>query len=272
MVGREAAAVAESGEAICQIVRMGESLQPCRVLEEDPDLAEAVPAARRDGAVRECLAHCLAIPAGRWLAESQTDLVGEAIGLLVLGGLLIRRVAVDGRFGAELLGAGDLLRPWQGEEDPPTLHVTTGWRVIEPARMAILDEPFARRAARYPTLTGRLVGRAMQRSRNLAVNMAIIHQTRVDIRLQMLLWHLARRWGRVRTDGVLLPVPLTHALLADLTASRRPTVTGALTELARERRVQQISEGWLLHGQPPGELLGSLAESPLRQDSQGASL
>lgn len=270
-MGTAAAKMAESDRAICQIVRMDEGLQPCRVLEEDPDLAEAVPATQRESAIRDCLAHCLSIPAGRWLAESQTNLVGEAIGLLMLGGLLIRRVAVDGRFGAELLGAGDLLRPWQGEEDPPTLQVTTGWRVIEPARMAILDEPFARRAARYPTLTGRLVGRAMQRSRNLAVNMAIVHQTRVDIRLQMLLWHLARRWGRVRTDGVLLPVPLTHALLADLTASRRPTVTGALTELAREQRVQQTSEGWLLHGQPPGELFDPSTQPAIRQNSRATT-
>lgn len=211
---------------------------------------------QRESAERECLAHCLSIPAGSWLAESQPDLVGEAIGLLVLSGLLIRRVGVDDRFGAELLGASDLLRPWQGEEDPPTLRVITGWRVIQPARVAILDEAFAKRAARYPTLTGPLIGRAMQRSRNFAVNMAIVNQTRVDIRLQMLLWHLARRWGRVRTDGVLLPLPLTHTVLADLTASRRPTVTTALTELARQELVKQTTEGWLLLKQPPGEFAG----------------
>lgn len=235
---------------------MEEKTQPCRVLEEDPPLAEAVPAVQRDTAIRECLAHCLSLPAGRWLAgQPQTKMAGEAIGLLVLSGLLIRRAGVDDRFGAELLGAGDLLRPWQGEEDPPTLPVTTGWRVIEPARIAILDESFARRAARYPTLTGRLVGRAMQRSRNLVVNMAIVHQTRIDVRLQMLLWHFARRWGRVRADGVVLPLPLTHSVLADLTASQRPTVTTALTELAREGLIRQTNNGWLLLDQPPGELM-----------------
>lgn len=234
---------------------MDEKTQPCRVLEEDPPLAEAVPASQRDNAIRECLARCLSLPAGRWLAgEPHDEIAGEAIGLLLLSGLMLRRAGVDDRFGAELLGAGDLLRPWQGEEDPPILTVTTGWRVIEPARVAILDEPFARRAARYPMLTGRLVGRAMQRSRNLVVNMAIVHQTRIDVRLQMLLWHFARRWGRVRPDGIVLPLPLTHTVLADLTASRRPTVTSALTELAREGLIRQTNDGWLLLGQPPGEL------------------
>ncbi|MGH2880335.1 MAG: Crp/Fnr family transcriptional regulator [Solirubrobacteraceae bacterium] len=229
--------------------------RPCRVLEEDPELAEAIPLSHRDGAQRECVAHCVSISTGRWPAESQIAVAGEAIGLLVLSGLLLRRVGVDGRYGAELLGAGDLLRPWQGQEEPPTLPVTTGWRVIEPARMAILDESFARRAARYPNLTGRLVGRALQRSRNLAVNMAIVHQARVDVRLQMLFWHIARRWGKVRSEGVLLPLRLTHAVLADLTASRRPTVSSALSDLTREGVLRQSDDGWLLLGKPPGELL-----------------
>ncbi len=179
----------------------------------------------------------------------------EGIGLLVLGGLLIRRVGIDGRYGAELLGEGDLLRPWQGEDEAPTLPVTTGWRVLEPARMAELDEAFARRLVRYPPLLGRLVGRALQRSRNLAVNMAIVHQARVDMRLHMLFWHLAARWGRVRRDGIVLPLALTHAVLADLIAARRPTVTSALTELAGREVVCPTPGGWLLHGNPPGELL-----------------
>ena len=226
----------------------------CRVLEEDGDLAEAVAPGRRDQAIRECLARTVAIPAGAWRA-SRTTRQGEDVGLLVLRGLLIRRVGVDGRFGAELLGEGDLLRPWQGEDEPPTLPVTTGWRVVERVRMAVLDEQFSRRAAHYPELTGRLVGRALARSRNLAVNMAIVHQARVDVRLHMLFWNLAARWGRVCRDGVRLPLKLTHNVLADLVAARRPTVTSALSELAKQDLVRTVHDGWLLSGQPPGELL-----------------
>lgn len=250
---------------------MSDNAPLCRVLQEDPELAEAIPGSRRAGAIRECLARSVFLPAGRWLAESEAALSGEAIGVLMLSGLLIRRVGVDGRFGAELLGAGDLLRPWQGEEDPATLTVTTGWRVIEPAHVALVDESFARRAVRYPALLGRLVGRAIQRSRSLAVNMAIVQQTRVDIRLQMLLWHLARRWGRVRADGVFLPLPLTHAVLADLTAARRPTVTSALSELARDGLIQQTDDGWLLFDQPPGELADVFAPPPSARAGEPAA-
>ena len=45
----------------------------------------------------------------------------KALGLLVLDGLIIRRVGVAGRFGAELLGDGDLLRPWEREDAGATL-------------------------------------------------------------------------------------------------------------------------------------------------------
>jgi hypothetical protein len=71
----------------------------------------------------------------------------------------------------------------------------------------------------------------------------------------MLFWHLAARWGRVRSDGVSLPLRLTHNVLADLAAARRPTVTTALSELANSDLVRAVEDGWLLFGEPPGELL-----------------
>jgi hypothetical protein len=192
---------------------------------------------------------------------SETSPLQSGVGILVLGGLLIRRVGIDGRFGAELLGEGDLLRPWQWESDSPTLPLETGWTIVEPARLALLDEEFARRClGRYPELVSPLVGRAMQRARNLAVNMAIVHQARVDIRLHMLLWHLAGRWGRVRSEGTVLRMRLTHAVLADLVAARRPTVTSAISELVRGGRVQTSGDEWLLLGEPPSEL-ASLEEA-----------
>ena len=226
----------------------------CHVLREDPDLAEAVAPGLRMQAVEDCVADMLRLARGAWDPGMSANL-GAGIGMLVLDGLILRRVGVDGRFGAELLGEGDLLRPWQGEDTTPALTRTTRWRVLAPARLALLDEEAARRFALYPALTGRLVARALDRSRNLTVNMAIVHQTRVNMRLQMLFWHLADRWGRVTADGVLLPLNLTHSVLADLVGARRPTVSTALSELARQGLVSPVRYGWLLAGEPPGELL-----------------
>ena len=225
----------------------------CRVLEVDHDLAEAVPAPRRGQAIRECLARTVVVPSGPW--QGLPDVPGEErVGLLVLGGLVLRRVGIMNRFGAELLGEGDLLRPWQGEAELAPLPVTTGWRVLAPARMAVLDGAFVSRMAHYPQLFNRLIGRVLERSRSLAVNVAIVHHARVDVRVHMMLWQLAGRWGRVGPDGVILPLRLTHQVLADLVAARRPTVTTALTDLARRGLIEPGKGGWLLVGQPPGEL------------------
>jgi CRP/FNR family transcriptional regulator, cyclic AMP receptor protein len=227
----------------------------CSVLHEDPDLAEAVPHDRREQAITELSARELRLPAGPWSGD-RLPVIQGGVGLLMLNGMMIRRVGLEGRYGAELLGECDILRPWPGEDGgSATLATTTGWSVLAPSRIAVLDAQFARQMVRYPELVGRLVGRALQRSRHLCVNMAIVHQARVDIRLHMLMWHLAGRWGRVRSDGTMLPLRLTHASLADLVAARRPTVTSALSDLTRRGLVRLVDDGWLLSGEPPGELL-----------------
>jgi CRP-like cAMP-binding protein len=127
--------------------------------------------------------------------------------------------------------------------------------VLEDARIAVLDRYAAVRLARYPELTGRLVAKALERSRNLAAAMAIAQHTRVEVRLHMLFWHLADRWGRVRPSGVIVPLRLTHSILADLVSVRRPSVSTGLSVLARQGLVERAGREWLLRGDPPGELL-----------------
>jgi CRP-like cAMP-binding protein len=222
-----------------------------RLLEEDPDLAEAIPAPRRALAVDRCLATTISVPRGRWAIPR--SLVG-GIGLLVLEGLLLRRVGVDGRFGAEILGEGDLLHPRIDMLPDTSLSVTAGWRALQPLRVAVLDADAAARYAEFPELTGEFVDRALNRTRNLQILMAIVHHARVNVRVHMVLWHLADRWGRVRSEGVLLPLAITHSVLADMVAARRPTVTTALSELARMDLVRPVEGGWLLPGERPGEL------------------
>jgi CRP/FNR family cyclic AMP-dependent transcriptional regulator len=223
----------------------------CHVLIEDADLAEVVPPDRRDRALDECTAPLLTLPTGPWTDEM--TLASDAMGLLILEGLMLRRVAIDGRFAVELLGESDVVRPWQ-QEDSQTLPLQAHWVVLEPVRLVLLGGEFTRRLSEYPELAGRLFERAIRRSRRLVINMAIIHQARVDDRLRLLFWHFAGRWGRVRGDGVLLPFRLTHTVLADLVAARRPTVTSALSDLSRRGLVRAMDEGWLLIGDPPGPI------------------
>ena len=235
----------------------------CHVLKEDPELAEAIPPERRQQAVEECTAPELRLQPGPLAQRNSLGFRG-GIGVLVLSGLLIRRVGIEGRYGAELIGEGDLLRP-SAESVSPRLPLTTDWSIILPTRMAALDGGFERRLAKYPELARCLIDRAILRSKYLAVNMAIVHQARVDVRLHMLLWHLAARWGRVRSDGTVLRLRLTHTVLADLVAARRPTVTTALSELARQGLVRTDGETWILPGEAPSDLFAfahAAAESP----------
>jgi CRP-like cAMP-binding protein len=232
----------------------------CHVLREDSDLAEAVPASRRERALLELKARQVWVAPGSWSGREPDE--PDGLGLLVLEGLILRQVGIDGRSGAELLGEGDVLRPWQEDAEPLALRATATWRVLEPTRLAVLDERFARVLGRYPRVSARLLARAIQRARHLSINLAIVHQARVDVRLHMLLWYLAMRWGRVRGDGIAVPIRLTHRTLADLVAARRPTVTTALAELARRGIVLPVDDGWLLAGTPPGEF-GTVSFSPL---------
>jgi hypothetical protein len=224
----------------------------CHLHREDPELADSIPLERRRQAVEDCVARQLWLPAGAWAPS----VAAEGLGLLVLGGLIVHRVEIGQRRGAEVLGQGDVLRPWQREPESLTpLHVSIDWSVIDSARIALLGDDFLPQVARHPELACSLLARATQRARNLLVNIAIVHQARVDARLHMLLWHLAARWGRVRSDGTALPLRLTHNVLADLVAARRPTVTSALSDLARRGLVRFVDDTWVLFGQPPGELV-----------------
>jgi CRP/FNR family transcriptional regulator, cyclic AMP receptor protein len=229
----------------------------CWVLREDPELAEAIEPERRSQAIEALVAREVRVPSGVWTGRPIP--IDDGIGVLVLEGVMLHRVGIDGRFGAELVGEGDVLRPIHQDNENPTLPLTVEWLILEPARLAVLDERFVRQFARFPQIAGKLFARSVLRSHQLAVNMAIVHQARVDVRLNLLFWQLAGRWGRVRSDGVVVPLRLTHTVLADLVAARRPTVTSALSDLSRRGLVRAISDGWLLSGPPPARGMSPVA-------------
>ncbi|MGH2850352.1 MAG: Crp/Fnr family transcriptional regulator [Solirubrobacteraceae bacterium] len=232
-----------------------------RLLAEDPDLGEGVDAARWDSAVHDVRARTVIVHSGDWAQPDWALSVRRGVGLLVLDGLMLRRVGLEGRSGAELLAAGDVLRPWQREDAVASMPRRSGWRVLRRSKIAVLDVDFIRRTYPYPEVVGALVARTLRRSRSLAVNMAIVHQRKVETRLHMLLWHMADRWGTVVGDSVTLPLKLTHPVLADLVAAQRPTVSAALGVLERNGAVTRTRDGWRLHGSQPSELSAVTAKA-----------
>lgn len=222
-----------------------------RVLDADPALAEALgPDAGR--AREHLIARLERVPRGAWRPDADGLGADGGIGVLVLDGTLVRRVHVGGRHRAELLGGGDLLRPWQ-ESDATGLPGDASLRAIAPLRLAVLDRRFAARAARWPDLLCALVERALARSRTLADQLALAHLPGVDQRLLTLFRQFADRWGVVSPDGVLLRMRLSHELLGEIVGARRPTVTTALSALSeRGELVRCRDRTWLLPGDPPG--------------------
>ncbi|HEY1236704.1 MAG TPA: Crp/Fnr family transcriptional regulator [Solirubrobacterales bacterium] len=220
-----------------------------RVLAVDPELLEAVPSASR-AAAREALnAHAFSAAPGSWTPDGLAYASG--LGILVLEGLLTRNVEVAGTRSREILGAGDVLRPWDDDSVLDPLPSTTSWTVLEEATFAVLDQRWNVLAARWPDLGAEILRRIVRRSRWLAVLLAIANTRGVDGRVLLLFWHLAGSWGRVTSAGTLVPFGLTHEVIADLVGARRPSVTTALAGLEREGKLERIEDGWLLRGDPP---------------------
>jgi hypothetical protein len=222
------------------------------VLDIDPALAELIPSEQRAQARQATATATITFEAGSWQAPLEVAPARGGYGLLVIDGLLLRRAGIEGRHAAELLGPGDLLRPWQHDDvGDSTLDVEWTWRVVAPARCAVLDPRWTARAAAYPQIGAALAGRALGRSLRLVTAMAIAQQPRLDERLWMLFWDLADRFGKVHADGVHLELPLTHEVLSHLAGARRPSVSGALTRLADEGRLRRSGSQWILSGGPP---------------------
>jgi CRP/FNR family cyclic AMP-dependent transcriptional regulator len=228
----------------------GSSGPALRLLDEQPELGEHLDAGRAQLARDQLLVATCDLAAGHWTPVPHTDPERRGLGLLVLAGLLTRQVGRASRFAAELLGPGTLLRPWDRDDEAP-LGFRVTWHVWEPARLAVLDRSFVLRARPWPEIIEAVCGLGVLRVAHLAVGAALSHEPRVEERLILLLWHLADRWGRVRPDGVLVPLRLTHELLGMLVGARRPSVTSGLGALERADRLRRLREGFLLLGQGP---------------------
>ncbi len=186
-------------------------------------------------------------------------------GVLVLDGVVAVNVQVGDRIAAELLGPGDLVEPGLHEAED-LLACATEWRGLVPTRFALLDGDFAQRVRPWPQLMQALLRRVERRTRNLNVQRAIASQPRLEVRLALLLWHLAARWGRVEPGGIRLPLPLTHQLLGRLVGAERPSVSHALARLARSGLVTGHGDEWHLHGRVEDQL-GAMLHTPSEQVS-----
>ncbi len=246
--------------------------QLIRLLDADPDLGQGLSPADRETARRYAI--CETATLGRGVHEPWTIGSDDLLGLLVLEGLLIRSVEVARRRCGELVGPGAIIRPWDHFGNYAPLPFEVRWRVVRPVRVAMLDQRLTTVSARWPSLMHAIVRRAIGRSQALALNVAIHTLQHVELRLLVLLWHLADRFGRVTPAGTVIPLELSHQDLAELVGAQRPSVSARLSALNRRGElVRRADRTWLLPGDPPAELRDTRARArAVRQVSEGVGI
>jgi CRP/FNR family transcriptional regulator, cyclic AMP receptor protein len=207
----------------------------------DPELFAGL-GPRELGRVREVAALVAQVEPGKWRPRFRGTEAG--LGLLVLDGLLVRSVTLDEEVPTALIGAGDLIRPWESVEDEDAVvPCSVSWEVLEPTRLALLGRGLATAAADCPGLVAALLERTERRARSQGILKAIANMKRIDTRVLVLLWHVAERWGRVTASGVVVPLNLTHQRIATLVGAQRPTVTAALSRLSERGAVMRAAAG-----------------------------
>jgi CRP-like cAMP-binding protein len=222
------------------------------LLDLDPDLGQLLEPDALAAARRLLGARVVHLRSGPWDVERLQGADPTHLGLLVVDGMLSRELLAEDVASMELIGPGDIVRPWQ-EDGIELLEARSRWGVLADVRLAVLDRTLAGRLARFPEIYAVIVERMSARSQRLSVTQAIAQLNRVDRRLMLLFWHLAERWGRVTTQGVHVPLILAHRTLAQLIGARRPTVSTALTDLVRRGELRRTPGGtWVLCGDPPG--------------------
>ena len=201
-----------------------------QLLDLDPDLGTLVPVDRRDACRREL---DVEVRAGSRRARGPREGADpEHAGLLLIEGVIAREVVVSDTVSTELLGPGDVVRPWSLQDAPGLLQATIRWTALTECSVALLDRRFARQLARWPEVNVALMDRINERAHRLATTQAISQLNKVDRRLLSLFWHLAERWGRITPDGVVDPA---DALAPHARAARRRAPADGLE---RDRRAR----------------------------------
>jgi CRP/FNR family cyclic AMP-dependent transcriptional regulator len=235
-------------------IRVVQAERAIRLFDADPELFHGVEEEMIERVRGVAVAEVVDVKRGSCTLQQSRK---PHFGVLLLDGVLARRAQVAGASCCELVGPGDVVRPWLdcGESSP--LPTQTAWQALVRSSVAVLDDRFAYAVRLWPQVPAALMDRLLLRGRWLEFQLAVCQRKTVEERLHLMLWQFAYRWGTVTPEGVALRLPLTHHLLAEIVGAERPTVTTALGCLREAGLIQQVrgrERGWLLAGKPPGEV------------------
>ena len=229
------------------------------VLDLDPDLGAPIPAEEHEEARDAARGRIIVVAPGPCdLGRLMSD-PSRLVGFLIAAGLVRSDVTLRDRHLVEFLGPGDILQLPAGE-DPPALVGAPAIVVLERVVLVALGATFLQAAARWPDLFMAVLARLERQRARVSTQALIVHLPQARDRLLLVLWHLSSRWGRVTPDGLHVPLKLTHDLLGQLIAARRPTVSLAIKELVGDGCVERRDDGsWVVteHGQRLAQLVAA---------------
>lgn len=222
-----------------------------RLLDLDPELGSRLSPSDLVHATQTVRVDALTVHRGPWDPEDDRRQPDRAVvSLLLLTGVLTRRLDLGRRSSMDLAGPGDLVRPWDMPDDDLAVGVplSVTWRALQETRCAVIDRAALASAGRFPLLIHALFHRGSDQTRAMALRLTVNQIARLEDRVLLTLWFLAQRWGRVTAEGLLVPWDLTHGMLASLVGARRPSVSKAIGNLTGDGRLARNQDGWLLVG------------------------
>jgi CRP-like cAMP-binding protein len=194
-----------------------------------PEIADALAPDDRDLAERALVAP---------LVKARGEDLGPALAseptaswFAIVDGTVLKETTLATRSALELLGPGDLLAPPVGATPQLESRAVSRYLALGEVSIAGVGVSFTRVAARFPQILDFLNARLAEQAHGASMHLAMLHLPRAEDRIIALFTDLAERFGRVTTDAILIDLPLTHDLIGRLVASRRPTVSLALTAL-----------------------------------------
>jgi CRP/FNR family cyclic AMP-dependent transcriptional regulator len=187
------------------------------LLDVEPALARLIGARPAATVGRRPILPVLALAAG-----AQWSSGAEALGFVVLAGVLVRAAPMRA-----MAGAGDQLAA-DG----------AAWAACSDVRVAVLGDEFTTALGAWPGAAQRLV--------NASASLPLPRTDDGDGGLLTLLWHVARRWGTLDGDGIVLPVIFERRVLAALWGQSEAHTSAALKRLQHGQIASRNGGRWAL--------------------------
>ncbi len=181
------------------------------------------------------------------LAEVISTQIPGAFDFVIVDGVVLKETTLAGRSALELLGRGDLLAPPLTPARQLESRALSRYLARGRVSLAAIDDRVRLAVRRWPGIADVLHDRLARQTHHASMHLAMLHLPRVEERLVALFADLAERFGQMTAEGIVIDLPLTHEIIGGLVASRRPTVSLALQQLASDGRIARLDgDRWKL--------------------------